>query len=85
MLFRSTINTKQYEKGYHYIDTKLDEVVLFVRKGCCIPIAEPAEYVEQIDTKNMKLYGYDNSEYLLYDDDGITKEYQNENYKTMKY
>lgn len=80
-----TINTKQYEKGYHYIDTKLDEVVLFVRKGCCIPIAEPAEYVEQIDTKNMKLYGYDNSEYLLYDDDGITKEYQNENYKTMKY
>ncbi len=80
-----TINTKQYEKGYHYIDTQLDEVVLFVRKGCCIPIAEPAEYVEQIDTKNMKLYGYDNSEYLLYDDDGITKEYQNENYKTMKY
>ena len=80
-----TINTKQYVKGYHYIDTKLDEVVLFVRKGCCIPIAEPAEYVEQIDTKNMKLYGYDNSEYLLYDDDGITKEYQNENYKTMKY
>lgn len=80
-----TINTKQYEKGYHYIDTKLDEVVLFVRKGCCIPIAEPAECVEQIDIKNMKLYGYNNSEYLLYDDDGITKEYQNENYKTMKY
>ena len=43
------------KKGYHYIDTKLDEVVLFVRKGCCIPIAEPAEYVEQIDTKKYEI------------------------------
>lgn len=84
-LSNGTIHTEQYEKGYHYIAIELDEVVLFVKKGCCIPIAEPAEYVEQIDTKNMKLYGYINSEYLLYDDDGITKQYQQQNYKKMKY
>ena len=79
------IDVTKLEKGYHYVATALNEVVLFIRKGCCIPIAEAAECVDDIDTKNMTLYGYENSEYMLYDDDGFTKDYQNkQNYQLLK-
>ena len=75
-LGNGTIAVDTLEKGYHYVNVDLNEVVLFVRKGCCIPVAEAAECVEKINTKNMVLYGYSESEYFLYEDDGVTKEYQ---------
>lgn len=73
-----SIQTEQYQKGYHYIVVALNEVVLFVREGKCIPIVDAAECVEKIDIESMQLYGYQNSEYLFYDDDGITKQYTQE-------
>ncbi len=70
-----TIEQQCLTKGCHYVKTALDEVTLFIRKGKCIPVAEAAECVEKIDMTHLDMVGYENSEYLLYNDDGITKEY----------
>ena len=61
--------------GHHYIQVALNEVPLFVRKGHCIPLAAPAETVDAIDTRNLELLGYEGATYTLYDDDGVSKDY----------
>lgn len=63
------------EKGVHYIKIALNEVALFIREGKCIPIAEKAECVADIDTVSMKMFGFENTSYALYDDDGVHKDY----------
>lgn len=63
------------EKGVHYIKIALNEVALFIREGKCIPIAEKAECVADIDTASMKMFGFENTSYALYDDDGVHKDY----------
>ena len=47
----------------------LNEVPLFIREGKCIPVAEVAESVDQIDLSTLTMLGFDEAEYLLYDDD----------------
>lgn len=56
----------------------LNEVPLFIREGKCIPVAEVAESVKQIDLSTLTMLGFDEAEYLLYDDDGVHKDYENE-------
>lgn len=74
------------EKGLHYVEIALNEVPLFIRQGRCIPVAETAECVEQIDTEHLTLLGYKGAEYTLYEDDGIGKEYEKEeHYKVLNY
>lgn len=63
--------------GHHYVKIALNEVPLFIRKGRCIPLAAPAECVSALDTAHMDLAGYPGSEYVLYEDDGIHKDYEN--------
>jgi alpha-glucosidase len=71
--------------GHHYVDIELDEVPLFIRQGKCIPVAEIAEHVEALDTVHMTVIGYLGAEYLLYEDDGIHKDYDNpKNWRTVK-
>ena len=53
----------------------MNEVILFVRNGKCIPVVDVAECVADIDKTTMQLIGYRNSSYMLYDDDGYTREY----------
>ena len=66
------------------MDIALNEVLLFIRKGNCIPVADSAECVDEIDTEHLRMIGYDGAEYVLYDDDGIHKDYGNEkNYRTL--
>ena len=62
-------------KGIHYVDIALNEVPLFIRAGKCIPVADPAECVDEIDTDTIRLIGYEGAEYMLYDDDGVHKDY----------
>ena len=81
-----TIEEKRIEKGSHYILVALNEVPLFIRQGKCIPICLVAESVDELDTSEFKMLGYENSEYLLYEDDGIHKDYENpKNYRKMIY
>lgn len=63
------------EKGHHYIEIALNEVVLFVRKGHILPLAAGGENVSEVSWEELELfYLGDEAEYELYDDDGQSKE-----------
>ena len=67
-----------------YVDVALNEVPLFIRSGKCIPVAEAAECVKDIDTSKLTMLGYEGSSYTLYEDDGVHKEYDKaENYRKI--
>ena len=72
------IEQTEMKKGHHFVEVPLNEVILFIRKGKCIPLADFAECVADIDTKKLQLLGYAGSSYQLYDDDGFTREYNME-------
>ena len=61
--------------GHHYIPVAQDEVVLFVRKGKILPLAQPAETVDGVNWKELTLFSYAASAdgYQLYDDDGTPR------------
>ena len=72
-------------KGIHYVEIALNEAALFIRSGKCIPVADAAEYVDGIDMDSIRMIGYEGAGYVLYDDDGVHKDYDNEaNYRTLK-
>ena len=80
-----TVSLEILGQGIHYVDIALNEVPLFIRKGKCIPVAGAAECVDELDTEHLSMIGYDGAEYVLYDDDGIHKDYENEkNYRMLK-
>lgn len=58
--------------GHHFVEIALDEVPLFIRKNCCIPVVDSAEYVDAIDMSTLQYLGYPDASYDLYNDDGIT-------------
>ncbi|MBP3648221.1 MAG: alpha-glucosidase [Clostridia bacterium] len=62
------------EKGRHWIDLDLNEMPLFIRKGCVIPMSRGGEWVEQVDATHLTLLGWVRaaSFYKLYNDDGYT-------------
>ena len=65
------------QRGHHYISVALNEVPLFIRGGCCIPLVKPAECVEELRTDAPELCGFSGAEYELYEDDGLSREYEN--------
>ena len=73
-----SISEEVLGKGIHYVDIALNEVPLFIRSGRCIPVADAAEYVDEIDMDTIRLIGYEGAEYVLYDDDGVHKDYDME-------
>ena len=79
MLVRFTadgaVEQTEMPAGHHFVGVPLNEVILFVRSGKCIPVVDVAECVADIDKTTMQLIGYKNSSYMLYDDDGYTREY----------
>ena len=77
-----TITESTIEKGNHYINVALDEIVFFVKNGCCVPLCDRADRVESIDENTIKLYGNGDS-YVLYTDDGFTTSPTLENIKTI--
>lgn len=64
--------------GHHYIPVALDEVPLFLRPDRLVPVAGSAGLsVQDTDFQHLELLSYvkDRAEYLLYDDDGLTRSY----------
>lgn len=59
------------EKGHHYIEIAVDEIVFFIKGNHCIPLCDRANNVESIDYTTITLIG-DGNEYELYNDDGMT-------------
>ena len=80
-----SISEEILDKGIHYVEIALNEAALFIRSGKCIPVADAAEYVDAIDMDSIRMIGYEGAGYVLYDDDGVHKDYDNEaNYRTLK-
>ncbi|MGN0354891.1 MAG: TIM-barrel domain-containing protein, partial [Muricoprocola sp.] len=80
-----SIYEEELEAGVHYVKVALNEVPLFIRAGKCIPVAEKAECVKDIDTENLSMIGFSGASYELYEDDGIHKDYENPaNYRVLQ-
>ncbi len=81
-----TVSEEVLKKGIHYVDVALNEVPLFIRSGKCIPIADVAECVDKINTDTIRMIGYEGAEYTLYDDDGVSSDYDlSKNCRTLRY
>lgn len=70
-----SISEEILPRGHHYISVPLNVVPLFIRRGKCIPLANAAECVSQLNTEHLNIIGYKNGSYILYEDDGYTRDY----------
>lgn len=65
--------------GHHYLRCALDEVLLFLRPGCIVPVAAPADNTAQLDDTQLTLWSYlpdgGSAAYRMYTDDGFTTDY----------
>lgn len=68
---------KKMAPGHHYVPVAENELIFFVRKGHLLPLTDPAQNVETVDTSHLKIVAYleGTCSYTLYDDDGIHKNY----------
>ncbi len=64
------ISRERLAPGLHFVRVAVNEVPLFIRSGRCIPLADIAESVDEIDTGSLQVLGFEGAEYLLYEDDG---------------
>lgn len=74
-----SITEEFLDKGHHYVEVALYEVPLFIRRGKCIPVVEAASSVEELCTQKPQLLGYKGAEYVLFEDDGVHKDFENKN------
>ena len=75
--------------GHHYIRCALDEMLLFLRPGHIIPVAQPANNTAELDDASLTLWSFlpdgKSAEYRMYRDDGVTTEYEKkEHWKTLQ-
>lgn len=78
-----SIEQTKMQKGHHFVEIPLNEVILFIRKDKCIPLVDAAECVADIQMDSLQLIGYENTSYQLYDDDGYTREYDLERFSQI--
>ena len=75
--------------GHHYIRCALDEMLLFIRPGHIVPVAQPANNTSELDDASLTLWSFlpngESAEYRMYRDDGVTTEYEKkEHWKTLQ-
>ena len=75
--------------GHHYIRCALNEMLLFIRPGHIIPVAQPANNTAELDDASLTLWSFlpngESAEYRMYRDDGVTTEYEKkEHWKTLQ-
>lgn len=77
---------KIYKKGNYFVDIEPHQVVVFIKKNHMIPLCAPAKNTESLNEKELSMLGYidGHAEYVLYTDDGFSKDYENQdNYITI--
>ena len=67
-------------KGHHYVKAELNEVLIFVRKDHLLPMAvlkDEVRNTKDLADARMEWIGYtdDKASYILYEDDGCTRNY----------
>ena len=63
-----TIHTEVLPAGTHFVEIALNEVPLFIRKGCAIPVADAAENIDAIDYDTIRMVGYEGAAYEFRED-----------------
>jgi alpha-glucosidase len=68
------IQQEKISAGDHYIEVPVNQVLMFVKTGCVVPVAKPAQNSDKLDFENLELIGdvSSNATYSLYQDDGYT-------------
>ncbi len=69
--------------GEHTLSAGLGEVVFYIRKGKCIPIAKEAENTDELDLEDIQLIG-DGDTYEQYLDDGSSKDCSLDNIRILR-
>ena len=61
--------------GTHYVECRLFETILFLRKGHVLPLIKPAKTTAELDYASLKFicYDADPKDDTLYNDDGFTR------------
>lgn len=59
-------------KGHHYINVNLNEVLIFIRKNKSLILTTPKNSVEDLEMKNLEIISFLDSNYEYYLDDGIS-------------
>lgn len=72
---------KVMEKGHHYVEVALEEMICFIKPNHLVPLCTGGEYIEAIDETHLEVCGFikDTATYELYQDDGFSKDYHNPN------
>lgn len=73
-------------EGDRFFYYSLEETLFFVRKNKILPLVEPAKKVKDLSLEELNLVSFvdKQAEYILYDDDGVTKEYKNSKFNLIK-
>lgn len=67
------------KKGPHFISVALNEVPVFIRKNKLLPLCRTTNCTDNMDTSRFEIIAYTNDEieYTMYEDDGVSKDYDN--------
>ncbi|MGL4773089.1 MAG: TIM-barrel domain-containing protein [Clostridium sp.] len=73
-------------QGHSYIDVDINEFCLFIRKNKIFVYGESAQSVEKINNSTLNIIAFvlDKAEYNLYDDDGISKNFEKGSFSNIK-
>ena len=70
-------NEKILEKGDHYVEVGLSDVVFFLREEHAIPLASGGQCVDEVDFDKLTILTFgDDAVYEYYHDDGVSKNYE---------
>ncbi len=89
VVFKSS-SVRRYQimkKGMHFVQAAVNEVPLFIRRNKLLPLCRTAQCTDQLDTSMFEIIAFtdDNIEYRMYEDDGISKDYDNpDNYVSFE-
>lgn len=62
------------------IKTKLEQIPLFVKDGAIIPMLTSTAKVKSVQSLEVRHYGQKENTFLLYNDDGVSYDYEKEEY-----
>lgn len=67
------------EKGDHYVEVALTDVIFFIRPDHLIPMAKGGQCVDEVDFDHPECIGFveNAAEYEYYNDNGYEKDYEN--------
>jgi alpha-glucosidase len=79
-------NLKVLEKGYNFIQVKLDEMLIFIKKGSFVILSEPMNFVGEKNVIKLTALGFVENEATLtyYTDNGVDYSFENGLYCELK-